>query len=291
MKNLIFIILSAISFSVHAVATKYEIVLQEMKSVHEQYRSHTELFELASDAGQTILGIKIGTGPVKDLVLATHHGNEYGSTAVAVALIKDLAKNPISGRTTFIIPVINISGYNARQRAERGFDPNRDWAGPCGNAHGTPFRLTSISSVAKLMEEHPFVVGITLHTFANTVTYPWSFEDNSPTEHDAEFNDLAQFAASINGYRTGKTPDLIYTTRGDFESYAFWKHGMWSFLFEMGTSHSPSETQLEKLRRDNVPAIRNLLTQGPVAKAMSHEWNGNCANVLKNSLWFDRGDE
>lgn len=274
-----------------AQVTRYEKVIEEVNQVHKLNPQNTKVFEIATSTGVPLIGIQIGDGEIKDLVLATHHGNEYGSTAVALALINQLAQNPIPSRTTYIIPVINVSGYNSNVRKESGLDPNRDWPGPCGNAHGSPFKLPSITAIGKFIEAHNFVMGITLHTYGKFVTYPWSFKYEMPTEHDRDFQALAPFATDFNKYRSGKTPDLVYTTLGDFESYAFWKHGIWAFLFEMGVSHSPSENEVAALISDNVPAIRNLLANGPAKKAEKHSFSLNCNKSIADALWNDLGDE
>ena len=49
---------------------------------------------IASDAGETIQALRIGNGPVKTLVVAAHHGNEYGSVEVALGFAAD-AQGPI----------------------------------------------------------------------------------------------------------------------------------------------------------------------------------------------------
>ena len=40
-------------------------------------------------SGDTIIGLKIGNGPVNNLVVGTHHGNEYGATEVTRAFAAD----------------------------------------------------------------------------------------------------------------------------------------------------------------------------------------------------------
>ncbi len=83
-----------------------------------------------SDSGKKIIALKSGNGPVANLVVATHHGNEYGSTEVALAFARDIAERPIANQTTYVIPVLNISGYEKGSRYESAkgdsFDANRD---------------------------------------------------------------------------------------------------------------------------------------------------------------------
>ena len=92
-------------------ATNYEQVLKNMDQIAAQNPANVSVFTMGTNSqGQPIKGLKIGNGPVNSLVVGTHHGNEYGSTAVALGFADALAKNPIQKQTLYIIPVLNISG-------------------------------------------------------------------------------------------------------------------------------------------------------------------------------------
>jgi hypothetical protein len=67
-----------------------------------------------SDSGDTIEGVAIGNGPIHNLVVGTHHGNEYGSTEVSMAFATSIADHPIANQTVYVIPVLNIAGYNVK---------------------------------------------------------------------------------------------------------------------------------------------------------------------------------
>jgi hypothetical protein len=109
---------------------KYRDVVNKLESLAVKHADQVELFDLGvSDNGEVIKGIKIGSGSVHNLVVATHHGNEYGSTEVAEAFAEDLAQNPIVGQTVYVIPVLNTWGYDRRNRREMAkgqtFEPLR----------------------------------------------------------------------------------------------------------------------------------------------------------------------
>ena len=111
-------------------------------------------------------------------MVATHHGNEYGSSEVAMAAAKDLAEQPISDQTVYVVPVLNIQGYNSRDRYEttadkRYQDPNRDYPCPCGT--DGPFALKSTQALANFIDHEGIVTSATLHTFYPAVVYPWGF--------------------------------------------------------------------------------------------------------------------
>jgi len=127
-------------------------------------------------------------------------------------------------KKVFIIPVLNISGYNANQRREKSLDPNRDLS----------------------------------------------------TAYDAIFNKLANLATIKSGYPTGNSTEVIYSASGTFEDYAFWKHGIWSLLFELGYSHSPSESDVEEIIDRNVPGLIKLMQEAPQKRADDHGFKGSC---------------
>lgn len=242
----------------------------------------TSLIEIGqSDAGVSIVGVKIGSGALRTLIVGTHHGNEYGSTEVALAMAESLAHEPMAEQTVFVIPVLNISGYNADRRQETigssqfTTDPNRDYPGPCGT--GGPFKLKSTKALAQLIDREQIVTLATLHTFGPLVLYPWGISTrDTKTSYDDLFIGLCSAVAQQNGYEVGNSTDALYPADGTFEDYAFWKHGIWSILFEIGTTHDPSEAQLAQAVAGNVPAIRTLLLNAPKQRAQDHAFHGAC---------------
>lgn len=274
----------------------YKKVQAFLMQIHSQFPQTTELFSLGvSGTGESIDGIKLGTGSVKNLIVGTHHGNEYGATEVALGAIADLAKNPIVHETVYIIPVLNISGFNADRREEsvKGTDegdladPNRDYPGPCGTEG--PFRLKSTKALADFIDREGIVASATLHTFYPAVAYPWGFSTRDlSTPYDSLFIDLGKMATELSHYQVGNSSEVIYPADGTFEDYAFWKHGIWSLLFELGDTHSPSESALQHLVEVNVPGLRKMLQNAPTTRAPKHDFGGKCDMRLRR---LDRHNE
>ena len=184
----------AFSFTAHAdISHSYADIQKFMTDLVTQYPNTTQLFTLGqSDHGETIQGLKIGDGPIHNLVVGTHHGNEYGATEVTKAFAASVAADPIKGMTMFVIPVLNIGGYDELNREEldstgTSRDPNRDYPGPCGTSG--PFNLKDTAALAKFIDEQNIVASATLHTFSPAVVYPWgiSTQDLS-TDYDDIFN-------------------------------------------------------------------------------------------------------
>ena len=279
--------------SAPAWATPYSQVQTFLHNLATQYPQSTRLFVLGqSDAGVPIEGVIIGNGPVENLLVATHHGNEYGSTEVAKGFAADLAKNPIAGQTLFIIPVLNVSGYNGNERRETlggtTYDPNRNYPGPCGTEG--PFTLKSTHALADFMAAHHIVVSATLHTFSPAVLYPWGISTKDlSTAYDDQFKQLGLWATMESTYAVGNSTELLYPADGAFEDYAFWKHGAWSMLFEIGFSHSPTAAEVKTMVEVNVPGLRRMYTQAPTAPAAKHDFTGHCDTHFIGK--FDRHDE
>ncbi|RYZ68878.1 MAG: carboxypeptidase, partial [Proteobacteria bacterium] len=204
---------------------RYADIQTFLNDTQKQNPHVARVFDLTTnDTGQVIQGIALGSGPVHHLLVGTHHGNEYGSTEVALATIENLAEKPIPGVTVYIIPVLNVSGYNRRSRNEDGRDSNRDYPSPC--LSGDHFNLKSTSALADFVAKEDITASITLHTFSPAVLYPWGISTHDiTTGNDDQFIELAQIAASTSHYAVGNSTELLYPADGTFEDWAYWQHG------------------------------------------------------------------
>lgn len=267
---------------------RYDLVRARLDRIAGAHPKVVQAFTLGvSDSGQSIEGIAIGNGSVHHLVVGTHHGNEYGSTEVALAFAEALAENPLKDLKVSIIPVLNIAGYNSNLRRERGFDPNRDYPGPCGTEG--PFKLKSTASLARFIDQQQIVTAATLHTYYPAVVYPWALTTRDlSTRYEDIFKNLVNLATFESGYPTGNSTEVIYPANGTFEDYVFWKHGVWSLLFELGGSHVPSPVDVKEMVQKNVPGLMKLLAEAPQRRAEEHSFNGACDRRL---LSLDRHDE
>ncbi len=269
-----------------SVSRKYKDVADFIHQLAQRNPQTTELFTLGySDAGVPIEGVKIGNGAVHNLVVGTHHGNEYGSTEVALNFAESVAQAPIAGQTMYVIPVLNIDGYNVRQRWERingeTIDPNRDYPGPCGTEG--PFNSRSTKALADFIERENIVASATLHTHWPAAVFPWGLSTNdTETPYTPIFMNMVQVATSASHYQTGNSTEVIYPADGTFEDYAYWKHGVWSILFELGHTHSPSLSDLNQLVRENIPGLRKMFEVAPTARAEKHEFEGHCQSALRS---------
>ncbi len=267
------------------VSATYDDIVAFTQQVAHDYPQNTELFTLGhSDSGKDIIGIKIGNGAVHNVLVSTHHGNEYGATEVGKAFMLSVAQNPIAGQTMYVIPVLNIGGYNQRNREEIGgdqnsHDPNRDYPGPCGT--DGPFNLQDTKAMADFIDKENIVTSSTLHTFTPAVAYPWGISTHDlATPYTDIFQMLTQAATVESQYPTGNSTEIIYPADGCYEDYAFWKFGIWSILFELGDTHTPSDDQVAQLEAVNVPGLRRMYEKAPTTRAANHDFTGKCDTAL-----------
>lgn len=269
-------------------ATPYSQVKDFLNKVANEHPQNASIFELGkSNDNEKIFGLKIGTGPVHNLVVATHHGNEYGSTEVAKAFAEDLAKNPLPDQTIYVIPVLNTSGYNKGLRNELNQDPNRDYPGPCKSA--SSFKLKSTQALANFIEKNNITASATLHTHYPVVAYPWGFSTHDTVPpNESVFKNLAHYSTIESGYQIGNSTEIIYPADGTYEDFIYWKWGVWSLLFELGFTHSPTPAQIAEMVKVNIPGLRRFLENAPITRAEDHAFRGKCDMSLRA---LDRHDE
>ncbi len=289
MKPLLYCLIVLLSSNfAHAGPMTNRTYKQSVDFIHQlaaKYPQNSELFVIGySNEGIAIEGIKLGHGNVHDLVVSTHHGNEYGSTEVALAFAESVAQAPLNGITMYVVPVLNIDGYNNRDRYERAngspVDPNRDYPGPCGTEG--PYNLRSTHAMADFIAKENIVASATLHTHWPAVMYPWGISTHDlETPYTPIFMNMVQVATANSHYAVGNSTEVLYPADGAFEDYAFWKHGIWSILFELGNSHTPSVSDVQTTISNNVPSMRKMFEVAPKTRAENHDFKGKCDTALR----------
>ncbi|MFN3696391.1 MAG: M14 family zinc carboxypeptidase [Pseudobdellovibrio sp.] len=260
--------------------TNYDKVLNKLNEIISLNPAQVQMITIGTnDQGQPIRGLKIGQGGTSSLVVATHHGNEYGSTATALGFAESIARNPIADQSVYIIPVLNISGYNRNSRYESNLqtsvDPNRDYLSPCKSDRA--FLLKSTQSLAQFLVDKDIQISATLHTYFPAVVYPWGISTTDlNTPYDQVYQSLVRDATLESRYRTGNNTQVLYPADGTFEDYAYWKHGIWSLLFELGFSHNPDSVAIKNMIEVNTPGLRRFLENSPKTRVVDHDFKGQC---------------
>lgn len=271
--------------------TNYDKVVSTLQQIVAQNPANAKIVSIGvNDQGVPIQALQIGSGAVNSLIVGTHHGNEYGSTAVALGVADSLAKNPVAGQTIYVIPVLNITGYNRYNRNENGvrgsYDANRDYTGPCKS--GSTFNLKSTKALSDFLETKNIQISATLHTYWPAVVYPWGISTRDlSTPYDAQYIQLVKDATQESRYQIGNNTQVLYAADGTFEDYAYWKHGIWSLLFELGFSHNPDATAIKNMVDVNIPGIRRFLENSPKQRVTEHAFVGKCDTMALQRIWLE----
>ncbi len=283
MKHFVFVWILIFATLSHAQTISdrtYRDVVNALNQLEKDHPGTVKVFTLGySNEGIAIKGVHIGNGPLHNLVVATHHGNELASTEVALAVAKSLAENPIVGQRISVVPVLNINGYAAHYRYEmingQKINLNRDYPGPCGTAG--PYASTSTKAMADFLAGENIVTAATLHTYKPAVVYPWGISTKDvDTLSTPTFIDLAKAATIESRYQIGYSTTVMFPADGTFEDYAYWKHGIYSLLFEIGEVNVPAPDVLTKTIHDNVAGLRAMFAISPTTRASQHEFTGQC---------------
>lgn len=273
-------------------ANKYDNAIAKLNEIAATNPSQAQVVTIGlNDQGTPIKAIKIGNGETNSLVVATHHGNEYGSTAVALGFAENLAARPIEGQTVYIIPVLNVTGYNRGNRYEQNLsnvaiDPNRDYPSPCKT--DKPYRLQSTNALATFIDQKNIQISATLHTYWPAVVYPWGISSTDlSTPYDDTYKNLVADATKESRYQTGNNTQVLYAADGTFEDYAYWKHGIWSLLFELGFSHGPDSVAIKNMIEVNNPGLRRFLENSPKVRVADHDFKGRCDSRMPMRVFLE----
>jgi carboxypeptidase T len=243
-----------------------------------------------NDQGVLIRGVRIegsearGMTKPKHLVVGTHHGNEQLSAEVAHSFAERLVaalEDPnapfhaeLSKSVYYVIPVLNVSGFNAGRREEssrtgRTMDPNRDYPDPCTTDQ--PYQLASTGHLADFVGREEIVAAVTIHGYIGTFTYPWGiFTTNTHTPDHTAFQAMSREVVAVNRYSTGTHADAIYPTAGAFEDWAYFEHGVWVMLLEI--ANRPN------VARD-ADSLLKYFAVAPETRSTQHTHVGRCTNV------------
>jgi len=288
------LLLALVSTSSQSMAgDRYSDVVQQMHDLQNRYPKFTSIYSIGTnDEGKDILAMRISTTPnqldprkIGQIIVATHHGNEGGAVTFSVYFTEQLLKRYASGELYrgnlgqmewTIIPVLNISGYNADEREEHGIDPNRDYPGVCIAKHGGS--LKSIRLLMDLLKTRTFVGSVTVHGYEGSLTYPWGVDaDNTHTQDHDIFDSITAKAAALNSYRYGTSTDIVYPADGAYEDFVYWKYGIWSLLLELRDG-SASDVQ------NTTKAIASYFDSLNASPSVKNQFTAHCNNALNFAL-------
>ncbi|WP_372370903.1 M14 family zinc carboxypeptidase [Candidatus Uabimicrobium sp. HlEnr_7] len=292
------LLIASLIFCVSVWSAEYDKIIDGLTKIVDNNTELVQWMDIGkNDQGQDIRGVKIHNPSAKidgekrnHLLVGTHHGNERQSAYLCVEAVKvmvEALKDPnheyhakLSSYVIYVVPVLNIGGFNAYSRSERdkngySHDPNRDYPDPCES--NSYFKLMSTQNIANFVERHNILGAVTVHGYIGTFTYPWGmYTSNTKTADHRIYDMIGKECCKINNYRTGTHADVIYPATGAFEDWCYNAHGIWTMLLELSRS-----ANLEK----DAQAVAKYFTLVPAERSKSHKHPGkNCSLKVRSNL-------
>lgn len=266
----------------NAFASHYQKIVTRLQELGQL--PNTSLFTLGhNDQGQEILGIALGdlsSARVRHLVVGTHHGNERAAAEVPLYFVPQMLSTLKPDEAIYVIPVLNISGYDRVRREEMGADgrfrdSNRDYEDPCVTK--SDFQLKSTTLLAEFVERENIIATVTVHGYVGTFTFPWgTTTTNYETMDHAFMEKLAREATKENRYKTGTHGGAIYPASGAFEDWAYYKHGVWSYLLEI-------KSPVSDLKKD-AQSLVEFFKSAPTERSLHVGQQVNCVERILSGL-------
>jgi hypothetical protein len=275
---------------------RYKQIVDQMNALQTQFPNLAKVYPIGqNDDNVDIFAMRISTTPsemdpkkIGQLLVGTHHGNEGAAATFVMMYLKNLltrysSKELIQGNLAdmewTVVPVLNISGYNANVRYEHGYDPNRDYPGPCTTDPGG--HLKSIRQMMALMGNRIYSGSVTVHGYIGVFAYPFGMElTNTHTLDHNLFDQITAKAARINGYQYGISTDIIYPADGCYEDHAYLKYGMWSLLVELKNGSTADLTS-------TVDAVAEYYNQLDSSPSVKNQLTGQCVHNKRADLKMD----
>jgi len=270
---------------------KYKDIVDRLTALQARFSRVSQIFSIGpNDEGVELRAIRVSLTPtamdrnkVGHVLVSTHHGNEPDTPEFTLGFLENLlerydapeaAKNELADTEFYVIPVLNVSGYNTNVREEYGKDPNRIYPGPCTL---TPVQnLKSTDNLMKFLSTRTFAGSVTIHGYLTSLTYPWGmFTDDYKSKDDAAYDQLIREAAKYNGYPAGNGALVLYPANGCYEDYVYWKYGTWSMLVEID-SGTPDDIQR------TIPAVASFFSSINRSPSLQNQFTGNCVPPIRS---------
>jgi hypothetical protein len=197
-------------------------------------------------------------------------------------------KNIRDNNNNSVFDTMNYYGYGVD-----GVDLNRnyefEWASGSNLSAPTypgpaPASEPEIAVLQQLMIDNQFVAGITYHTYSELVLFPFGYADGVAGPDAAALEDLAvEMAVTIPKLNSAGHYDPIpswdlYPANGTTDDYAYGKHGIFSYTFELGVEFIPPPADVQQISEDNMAAALILLKRihrstltGHITNAVTNE--------------------
>ena len=242
--------------------------------------------------------------------VGTHHGDEWSamevSMAAAASLIDRYPEDPavamlLNHTEVWIVPVLNPDGVqDFRRRNANNVDLNRnyDYEGfiPGGAAGDAPFSEPETAAVRALSLTRSFHQGITLHSGAANIGWPWNWTTDAAIEEPLMIPIADAYAGRTTtaAFWTVQGGDW-YLSFGDLNDWALDVQGTLDFTLECTEEKTPNDDEIPNFVDDHLDAVVAFLTEsgtsGVRGRVVDESGNGVEAELLadtpSSATWAD----
>lgn len=119
-------------------------------------------------------------------------------------------------------------------------------------------------------------VFLTLHSFADQVILPWNFTNSFAAPNDLGLRALAFRMSHHNGYLTGQSGEILYSTSGSTDDFTYGEFGIPSYTFEVGPGYGmcagfmPPFSCMDEFWNENLGAFLFAAKAAREPYALSH---------------------
>ncbi len=138
-----------------------------------------------------------------------------------------------------------------------------DWNSPTYYG-SSAFSEPELSSIKNLLATHHFVAGISYHSYAELVLYPFGYADGVNAPDKQALQHLASaMAVTIpaeempSGHYEAEPAWELYPASGTTDDYVYGEHGVFGYTIELATEFIPPISVVEEIAENNLEAAKN----------------------------------
>lgn len=230
-----------------------------------------------------ILGLWLGQPPSSGAptyrVLGAHHGDEWSSFEVALALAEHLVDADgqdadvtrwLDQATLWIVPYVNPDAIDRGRRYNANHvDLNRNYGFEWSeeeHASGTgPFSEPEVQAIRDTFFYDPPILGLSLHAGAANIGYVWNWTTQPAPDRDLLASLAWRYAdlAGTPGFWVTNGAEW-YVTRGDTNDWSYGSHGALDFTVELTVEKMPDPEAIPVFVAEHLTATLALLRTPPV---------------------------
>ncbi len=259
-------------------------LLHRQEGYHTPEQLNERLAELAADPrallvqvgessqGRPLLALRLGPEDAPGWrILGAHHGDELSSSELALAVAEMLVEGKgewaglLDSLQVWVMPAVNPDGMLLGTRFNANdVDLNRNYGFQWNSNspyHGPyAFSEPETRSVRTLSLYAAFSGGLSLHSGAQSIGYPWNWTlENSPDEDRLrDLGDVYTEACGLSDFHTTNGADW-YITHGDTNDWSLGRRGTWDYTVEVSEKKTPNAADLPQFIESHLPAVAELL--------------------------------